>query len=354
MICKRACGKPSNGLSDIKTFIKPGFIMYKKILLVGCGQLGSRHLQAAASLEEVKDIHVVDPSPQSLDMGRVRLKEISDLNPRVTFRWFSGLTEDSYGGDLCIVSTQAKGRCDLVKKIAAQGRYRHFLIEKIVAQSVEEYRDLLAFAQAHHLSVWVNCKSRAYGIHKYIKSRLDPRAPIIFQSAGGNHGLANNGIHTADLFVFHDGTGVIERMGSRIAPSLLPSKRGGGIFDLGGTLWGCSVKGSTLSLTFAPEDSSPDHISIVSARCRFMIDHFQKFAFESYADEDWKWRQIPIEENWMVSHMTKAFVRDILTRDRCELPTLRDCFAAHEFILSELQPHFNRLLNQNNSFCPVT
>jgi predicted dehydrogenase len=325
-----------------------------KILLVGCGQLGSRHLQAIASLQEVREVHVVDVNPQALELGRTRLKEISDLNPEITFRWSTEFTPDSRQGDLCIIPTQARGRSALMKKIVTECRYNHFLVEKIVTQSMEEYQDLLNFVQENQLSVWVNCKSRAYGIHKYIKSRLNPDDRITFQAAGGNHGLANNGIHEVDLFVFHDGAKKIERLGSRIHPSLLPSKRGSDLFDLSGTLWGCSDKGSMLTITFAPEHVSPDHISIVSAHSRFIVDHFQQFAYESYADENWQWRRIPVNENWTVSHMTKTFVRDILSKGCCDLPSLADCFAAHEFILQELQPQFNRLLNQNNSFCPVT
>ena len=40
----------------------------KRILIVGCGQLGGRHLQAVASLPSVREIDVVDPRPEGLEM----------------------------------------------------------------------------------------------------------------------------------------------------------------------------------------------------------------------------------------------------------------------------------------------
>ena len=48
----------------------------KKALLVGCGQLGSRHLQALASLALISNIEVLDPSAESLELGKQRVREL--------------------------------------------------------------------------------------------------------------------------------------------------------------------------------------------------------------------------------------------------------------------------------------
>ena len=328
--------------------------MSKKILLVGCGQLGSRHLQAIAALREVNEIHVVDPNKGSLDLGKLRLKEISDINRKIKFSWLNELKNGSSNGDLCIIATQAKGRCPLVKEITRSLKYKNFLIEKIVTQSMDEYEDLMSFCKKNNLKVWVNCKTRAYAIHKYIKSRLDQKEPFFFSDCGGNHGLANNGIHAADLFVFYDETTQIKSNGCRIDSILHPSKRGRGIFDLSGILQGYSKKGSDLLISYQSNHESPDHITIVSPRGRFIVDHFQKVAYESSAASKWEWRRIPIKENYLVSHTTKTFARDILLKGKCDLPTLFECFPAHRFILSVLLPYFTRLLRTNNNYCPVT
>lgn len=328
--------------------------MSKKILLVGCGQLGTRHLQSMASMEEVAEIQVVDINSSSFELGKLRLKEMADLNPKIQINWTVDLNKISSSWDLCVVATQAKGRSELIKRIASSGRVTNFLIEKIVTQSLEEYEDLLRFADNLRLSIWVNCKTRTYQIHKYIKSRLDVEQPILFYVIGGNHGLANNGIHEADLFVYYDEAREILPLGKRIDPFLHPSRRGPDVYDLSGTLCGYTSKGSILMLSFAPHSGSPDQISIVGSQSRFIIDHFQKFAYESYAKEDWRWKKITIGEDWMVSTMTKAFVRDILQKRGCELPNLQECFVAHKFILNELNDDFNRLLNTNNNCCPVT
>ena len=177
---------------------------------------------------------------------------------------------------------------------------------------------------------------------------------MIFIAAGGNHGLANNGIHEADLFVFHDQAASIEPVNHRINLKLESSKRGQDIFDLSGTLTGVSDKGSDFVVSFAPEHTSPDSITLLSPSARFFVDHFQKLALESYARDDWRWQQIPISENWMVSHMTKDFVDNIFARGTCLLPTLKSCYPAHQFILNALLPYFHRLTGRSLDVCPVT
>src|SRR3989338_3163562 len=243
-----------------------------KLLIVGCGELGSRHLQAIAALPDISEIHVVDARQESLALGQARLKEISDLNQKIEFYWHTKLDEHAVGGDLCIVATQAKGRCALVKEIAEKLGYKNFLIEKIVSQSVQEYEDLMEFCGQGNIEVWVNCKTRAYGVHQYIKSKLDPKDPLIFTRVGGNLGLATNGVHTADLFSFYDDGSRIQSVAARIDETVHTTKRGQ--YDLSGALYGTTDKGSDLAISFSGNHEGPDIISVVSARGRFIVDHF--------------------------------------------------------------------------------
>ena len=326
-----------------------------RVLIVGCGQLGSRHLQAVASLPQVAEIEVVDPQPEALALGRKRLQEIPDRpSSSATIHWLSSLDEAARGGDLCIVATQAQGRCQLVRTIAEQVGYSSFLLEKIVGQSIREIEELEAFLRARRCVAWVNFKTRAYPIHQRITQRLDPDEPILFTAVGGNHGLANNGVHTADLFAFYDHARHIEPVGACIDPVLHPSKRGNGLYDLSGTLQGSTEKGSHFTLSYASDHSQSEQIMITTKRYRAIVDHMQRWVVESDATTGWAWRPVPFEGDILVSAMTKAFAADILTSGRCLLPTLDESLVAHRFILSSLQTPFSRLLEREVELCPVT
>lgn len=325
-----------------------------RVLILGCGQLGSRHLQAASSLPMVREIEIVDPRPEALEVARKLLTDTPKRQYSISFRWGSSIEEASKGGDLCILATQAGGRSQLLQEVALKLGYKSFLLEKIVEQSVEKYEDLVHFVKEKKISAWVNCKTRAYPVHKWIKSRIPPNEPITYSEVGGNHGLANNGIHSADLFTFYDEACDIKNVGTQIDSVLHPSKRGPDLFDLSGSLYGLSDKGSHFMLSFSSKHVHPSIHSIVTSKYRWVVDHVQRWAFESSIASDGMWKPIPFEGNLLVSEMTKAFVTDILTSGRCELPTLQDCLPAHRFVLGSLLPHFNKLSKVKRDYCPVT
>lgn len=324
-----------------------------RILIVGCGQLGSRHLQAVATLPFVNEIEVVDERPEALQLGKERLAEIQ-AQDHLQVRWLNSLKQARSGGDLCIVATQAAGRCELVRSVAERLGFSRFLVEKLVAQTTREYEELIDFSRKNSLRVWVNCKTRAHAAHRRVKQHLSHDESFVLCVAGGNHGLANNGVHAVDLFSFFDGTDKIDVTGSHIDSVLHPSKRGSALFDLSGTIHARSQKGSIFTLSLAGDHMAPLQFSVVSSKYRAMVDDQIKCFYESDAETGWAWRQVPYDSNLAVSSMTRDFATGILTREQCELPTLQECFTAHRIILETLRPHFNRILGKKTDECPVT
>lgn len=324
-----------------------------KVLVVGCGQLGSRHLQAISTLEGVDGIDVLDSNSESLALGQARMREIQ-ANALIKFSWLNSINQTHAAYDLCIVATHATGRVGLIKEIVLKTKCAKFLVEKIVAQSTLEYEQLLELSRKNNLKIWVNCQTRTYEIYKRIKSLLNPAEPIYFSVFGGNHGLACNGIHAIDLFLFLDGSNDVESMGSIIDEKFHPSKRGKDLYDLSGTLMAASPKGSQCVVHFSAEGMSPDNAIVLSRDHKFVIDQMKLKFFESHADENWLWREHELKENLFVSHMSRKFAQDILTKDVCDLPTLEQAWPSHQYLLNELLPHFNRLLKSKMALCPVT
>jgi len=325
-----------------------------RVLILGCGELGSRHLQAVASMPQVTEVEVVDPRQAGLDLGRQRLSELpTGLSP-TSFRWLSSWEEATRDSDLCIVATQAHGRHRLVRDVSTSLGCRSFILEKLVAQSVNEIECLIDFARENRLSAWVNCSRRSFPTYKRIKQRLDSSEPIAFNVVGGNQHLATNGIHATDLFAFYDECNSIIGSGSRIDTVLHSSKRGGSLYDLSGTLSGYSEKGSTLAISYLDTTETWEQISIATKQYRCIIDYLQQSLFESDSESNWAWRQSPIEPNLLVSDTTKEFTAEILESGQCSLPTLEESLVAHRFILGGLQSHFNKLLGLDLDHCPVT
>ena len=326
----------------------------KRALLVGCGELGSRHLQALASVASVREIEVVEPRPEGQALGQRRLKEAIDPAQSTKVRWLSSLEEASRGGDVCILATQADIRGLLLHEIAETKDYSSFLLEKMVTPSVPEYEELMQFSKNLGLSVWVNCKSRAQYSHKRAKKHLGLSGNIYLNAFGGNHGLVTNGVHIADLFCFYDGSDRIFLDESAVDPVLHSSKRGANLFDLSGCLTGHSESGSRLKMTLSSNHTGPMFFSVASQDYRASINDETKCLYESNSANGWEWNRIPYDENIFVSYITRIFVSEILSTGKCELPTLEECYPAHKFVLGELLGHFNKLLGTDGDRCPVT
>lgn len=325
------------------------------VLIVGCGDLGSRHLQAIAGLSQIGSIEVVDPNPASLETARNRLKDVrwtSNTLPEI--RWATSLNEAGKKADLCILATKADVRLGVIQEMIENFQISKFLLEKVVVQSVEDYQSLLEWIQKRSLSMWVNCKARGYVFHKRICSQLNPEEPIQYSVIGGNHGLANNGVHAADLFTFLDRSEQLDYLGGHVDSVLHSSKRGKNFFDLSGTLYGSTPKGSHFALSFSKDSGVFPVFSLVSRNYRAIVDELTQTLWESTLDSGWGWNQVSYNENLLVSHMTKTFALDILERGNCELPTVQECFPAHQFILKALLPHFNRLMGRSAGASPVT
>ena len=325
-----------------------------RVLIVGCGELGSRHLQAVASLTMIKEIEIVDVRPEALKFGQDRLSQISDVNHSIDFRWLSSLEEAKKNGDLCIIATRAEGRYKILQRLVNELGYSSVLLEKIVAQSVDELEQIATFSTNLGLSLWVNCQSRAWPAYRQVKKQLEPGEPLIFNAAGGNLFLATNGIHAADLFAYYDGCTNINGDGSVFDQVLHPSKRGEGLYDLSGTLLGQTENGSSVTISYIASPTLWGHTSIASSRYRRIVDHLQGWAFEASSHAGWEWQQVPFVGDVYVSQSTKEHAKNILTTGKCELPTLDESLVSHRFILGELQPQFSKLLGLQLDRCPVT
>ena len=326
--------------------------MTARALIVGCGDIGSRHLQAVAALPEISEIEVVELRPEAIDLAKARLAEVPQGAKR-SVRWLSRVEDARPDGAICIVATQAKDRVSLIAQLTESLSYQAFLVEKIVAQSRTEYEELLELQRRRSLRIWVNCKTRAYPFHLKSREYFSADEPIQFSVFAGNHGLASNGLHSVDLFVFYDRCEFLTPAYTSVDDILHQSRRGSDVYDLSGTLVARSNKGSTIHLSFAAGHFAPPSYMVASSRFRFVLDQWDRLAFTS-AGTDWKWHAADFKDDLLISTMSKQFVAQILKESRCDLPTLAECRAAHVFVLDELLPHFGRLMGRRLDRCPVT
>jgi len=231
----------------------------KRILLIGCGNIGSRHLQALVKLPYEIDIEVIEPNSDAQNLAKKRLKEIEFEKSQFNFLWKTSL-DDTKNNDLVIIATPSKNRLELIKPLIELGNSR-FLIEKMVCQSKQEYESILSLMNSTDSKAWVNASRRYFDSYQEIKDQLTANATINLSIFGGNMGLGSNAIHFVDLFLWFTKNEQFILNGDFLDDKIQENKRGIDYKEFSGSITGKSQNNSSLSIIFSQENDLPLYVN---------------------------------------------------------------------------------------------
>jgi hypothetical protein len=177
-----------------------------KVLLVGSGQLGSRHLQGILKNEYVSEIYVVDPWESSLELARKRSQEI--IHDKQIHYSLDYKNIPQYL-DVCVIAGTANVRLSQLRQVLDTCEVKFLFLEKILYNSLEDFsiaNELISGFTG--MNVWVNHPRRMYRFYSSVKKILDisDHAAMSVNVSGGNWGLACNGLHFIDLWSYLRGT----------------------------------------------------------------------------------------------------------------------------------------------------
>lgn len=315
------------------------------VLLVGSGQLGSRYLQGMVSAESQLSITVVDPSSSALEKAKSRWVEAGGEHCHHQIRWANDIPSELEKIDLALVVTSAKGRAELVKRIASQMAVRYWVLEKVLAQSVEELETISRVTALSH-GAWVNTPRRMMVWHQLLKKAFESKSPIKASHSADLWGLACNSIHFLDLISWWADEKLDSIDIKSLDPQWFESKRVG-YFEVTGKLVAHFSKGSILTL------ESHDHAEIqplqidLADGTTWKIDEVNGVAFSTNGNHiDGR-----IE---FQSQLSGCLVDDILLRGKCDLPSVQESAAMHAIFLKAMIKHWNLSQKRNDDCVPIT
>jgi len=223
----------------------------KNILLVGAGQLGSRHLQSLAVSRECFNFSIVDPSEESLNITKARFEEVEGhKNHKLSL--FKCLYE--VGNDCCdlvIVATNSGVRFEVLKKALTSFKIQNMILEKVLFPRLDEYERAKSLINEKCVNVWVNTPRRFYEINKFLKQNFEWKE-IKAKYENKSWGIGCNSIHFIDLIQYLTGSELKEVNTNKLCRRIFESKRSGYI-EFEGILE-CKFKdGSILELNSSPE-----------------------------------------------------------------------------------------------------
>ena len=202
-----------------------------KVLIIGAGRMGTRHMQGAQKAKNVEKIVITDIKEEAL----TNAKTVSENDPRVGFILFENLEIEKY--DICIIASVADNRKQLCE-FAVRCQCQYLMIEKPLGQSYEEVEKLIQYFNSLPINVVVNLNMRLYDPVNKLKIDLKKyrqlQGETVVTLNTGTLGIGCNGIHYLDFLFFIMDADKAEIIAAEVDDTIIPSGRGSQFCDFGG------------------------------------------------------------------------------------------------------------------------
>jgi len=317
------------------------------ILIVGAGQLGSRHLQGALLSKSELQITVVDPSQISLNVAEERAGqvELGNIKSIVTYR--TNMPKDE-SIDICIIATSANVRAIVTKELLTLNKVKHIIFEKVLFQKLTDFTEIPRLLNDSVTTGWVNCPRRVYPTYMSLQALLDRSQPIKMTVKGNSWGMACNSVHFLDIFAFLVGDSSLEMMESKLDPLLFESKRAG-FYEITGRL---SFTAGKHSLTVeSGSNQIPECIvSLENEKTKYVVDEAAGTWIQSIAETEIQHIHTPLFQ----SQLTGGIVDELLESNGCGLTPLTQSCELHIPFITSLLTHMSAVLKKDLDSCPIT
>lgn len=318
-----------------------------RVLLVGAGQLGSRYLEGLKSVSKPLDVTVIDPSVDALALAEHRWDQVGPArqHPRPVF-WSSigeAIERGPAAYDLGIVSTGARHRLGAVEAIVAGTTIRHWVLEKVLAQSscdVRAIEELVGSGSA----AFVNTCRRMMPGYVAMKDMVVP--PLSVKILGGEWGLASNAIHFIDMVAWMTGSSLSDVTAESDGVPWHQTKRVG-YYDMTGQVNATFVDGSDLAMVASQHEGQLTISIIDGAGSRWDLDQASGVARSGRGQT----MRVDFE---LQSAMTPRLVSKLVATGSCDLTTLEESARIHGPLLDALLHDWNAATGRSDSHVPIT
>ncbi|MDF2183721.1 Gfo/Idh/MocA family oxidoreductase [Grimontia hollisae] len=321
----------------------------RKLLIVGAGQLGSRHLQGALVAQESLYIVVVDPAQESLIIADERSKQVKWGNKNSRIRYSTKLPE-SENFDVCIIATAAQVRADVTKAllITNNNSVKHIIFEKVLFQKVEHYSEIQALLQECKAQGWVNCPRRIFPTYQELKHHLDTSQPIRMTVTGNAWGMACNSVHFIDLFSYLVDRADLDVIKVAFDSEIIESKRIG-FYEITGEIE-FAIGNNTLRIESGKTLIPSLQVTIENGHIHHIINEVQGTWLYNNGAVSTQHSYTPLFQ----SQLTGANISELLVSNQCQLTPFAESCSLHTPFIKVVLEHLSKTLNVHLNACPIT
>ena len=322
------------------------------LLLVGAGQIGSRHLQSCLKFHEKLEIHVVDSSEESLAISKSRASEIDSLIKHEVYYVTELDSINELKFDFLIIATGAGPRLSILNNVLEKFTIKSAILEKILFQTLDAYISASRIINEKKVNSFVNCPRRVYPFFKEIKEKyITKKSSVVLNCRGGEWvGLGCNSIHYLDLLNFLTDENIIEIDVGFLDKEIKNSKREDNV-EFTGIIKGTYSSGSKISIESIAGSDVNSTIEILINDFIILIDELTG-GFRIFKGE------ILIEESsydiLFQSDLTHLMLEQIEKTGSCDLIDFHDSVKLHQEFISKLLEHYNKFSGNSTKTLPIT
>jgi siroheme synthase (precorrin-2 oxidase/ferrochelatase) len=317
-----------------------------KLVIIGAGQLGTRHLQSIMSLQDDLSIIVVDPSENSLKLAEKNISEICTNN---TVQYLSEIPVNEVIF-MAIIATNSGVRSTVITDLLENNKVTYVIFEKVLFQTINEYNEIKSLLQKKEVSAWVNCPMRQYPMYKKIKSMIDNNLPTSIDVIGTEWGLACNTVHFLDLCEFLTDSKIIKIDTSALIKKTFESKRAGYI-ELYGKISVNYNDDSLLSLSCVKGDKFNRSIVIINGNTKIVVDEYLKKVDVFVNDK--LVNSFEFKAPYQ-SELTSLLYNDLVNKKYCDLPSYDTSMEQHITLIKSLCYFLSFLSNKSVNRVKIT
>jgi predicted dehydrogenase len=323
-----------------------------RVLVIGAGNIGSRHLQSLAKSRIPLEVVVVDPSLQALETSRQRFDEVAKQESIRKPRYCKDISDAGTEFDVGIVATTSDIRRKVVEELLDKSRVRYLILEKVAFQNSDDFERVIKLLKSKNVKAWVNLPRRVIPFYDDLKKMIKPHEQIFYTVQGGDWGLACNAIHFIDHLCF-----LIEETDYQVSchsldKTVKESKRKGFV-EFTGSLH-CSFRNSSeLNLISKNDSDCPPLITILTKSMLCMVEEEKGVARIAKAEKNWEWEEVKFKLYYQ-SELTHKVVEKIMKAGNCGLPSIEESYLIHRPLLNSFMDHLERITDKKYSSCPIT
>lgn len=315
-----------------------------QVVIIGAGQLGSRHLQGLKTAQSEMEIWVIDASEESLSIAKDRYDAVESKAKKIV-HYENQVDALPYELDLVIIATGSKPRASIIKSLLSQCRVKYLVLEKFLFTRLQDFDDIASLLEEKKVKCWVNCPRRMWPAYEEIKKRINVEEPVHLEYCDQNWGMCCNTVHNIDIWMYLAGDCRFNVDLSGVEPQIVESKRKGYIELLGKETFD-SENGDKMSLCSIMEYEGVTTVKIQNAGKVYMVDEVKGSWF---CDGEEHLTKTPYQ-----SSLTGILADEIFTTGECRLSPYSISEQYHKPYLKAVMQFVNKIQGIDSDSCPIT